>query len=255
MCTDHDSLQLRDAKPFISDGVASGPRLRLIPCSSPTMIPSTFSLSLVASFVLLAGVNAQTTITEFIGVAGLGTPIAVGGAQASAAVVPIGVLSDGKVVFTENAAVTIPGGGVGNGDAIAVQGDNDFEITAVITAVAGGQTGVATIGESCSFAAASASGSGAQAQAQPTGNCVVREDITLLGKGTAVHAATTIVATRSGFATFTVTNALPTLSDAVFDLDSSKTQKGGAAKGLNLRVSMASAVLIGAAFGAATILL
>ncbi|KAJ7055785.1 hypothetical protein C8F01DRAFT_446469 [Mycena amicta] len=207
------------------------------------MISSPFSLGALVLFGLggLQLVNAQTTIiTEFVGVAGTVAP-----AQATASIVPIGVLSDGKIVFTENVAATaIPGAGVGSGDAIVVEDDNGLELTAVITAVAGGQTGVETIGESCSFATASASG------AQPTGNCVVHDDFTLLGKGTAIHAATTVVATRSGFATFTVTSALPTLSDSVFNL-----KKGGAAKGL--RVSMLSAVLpaIGAVLGAAMILL
>ncbi|KAJ7055789.1 hypothetical protein C8F01DRAFT_446495 [Mycena amicta] len=239
-CVELSSCQaIREAMPSLSYPIPYMKAYFRHPRPS-TMISSPFSLGTL--FLLGLGglhlVNAQTTIiTEFVGVAGTA-------AAATPSIVPIGVLSDGKIVFTENVATVtaIPGAGVGTGDAIVVEDDNGLEYTAVITAVADGQTGVVTIGESCSFASASG------AQAQPTGNCFIREDFTILGKGTAIHAATTVVATRSGFATFTVTSALPTLSDSVFNL-----KKGGAAKGL--RVSTLSAVLIGAAFGAAMILL
>ncbi|KAJ7055793.1 hypothetical protein C8F01DRAFT_1157718 [Mycena amicta] len=165
--------------------------------------------------------------------------------RTSGAIVPIGVLSDGRIVFTETAAVTIPGEGVGSGEAIAVQGSNDFEFTAVITAVVGGKTGVATLGESCSFAQAVASGSGSGAQPLATGNCVVDEDFTILGKGTLSRAATTVAVTRSAVATFTIASALPTLGDSVLNL-----KNGGAGLSLTL-----TSVLIGAAFGAAMMLL
>jgi hypothetical protein len=120
---------------------------------------------------------------------------------------------------------------------VAAQGSNDFELTAVVTAQADGQTGVLNIGESCSFAATSASG------AQATGNCAITEDITVLGQGKVVHAATTLAVTRSDFTTLTVPTALPTLSDASLHL------KGGAN---GLRVTFSS-VLVGVAFGAAKI--
>ncbi|KAJ7486768.1 hypothetical protein FB451DRAFT_1363016, partial [Mycena latifolia] len=201
------------------------------------MISSTFSL---VAFSLLGGlqlVNAQTTITAFAPVA-TGDPLPTpAGVQGTGQFAPIGVLSDGKVVFTEHAVATVPGAGVGNFDGVAVQGSNDLEVTAVVTAQVDGQTGVVNIGESCSFAAASASG------AQPTGNCAITEDVTILGQGKALHTATTIAVTRSDFTTLTVPTALPTLSDSSLKL------KGGAN---GLRVTFGS-VLVGVAFGAAKI--
>ncbi|KAF7334986.1 hypothetical protein MVEN_02248800 [Mycena venus] len=196
------------------------------------MFSSTFSLT---PFLLLGGlqlVNAQTTITGFAPVAS-GDPLITPGINT-----PIGVLSDGKVVATEHGVVTVPGEGVGNFDGIVVQGSNDLEGTAVITAQGGGQTEVLNLGESCSFATASASG------AQQTGNCVLVEDVTLLGQGKATHVATTGAVTLSDFTTIIVPSALPTLSDSVLNL------KKGSASGL--RVTFAS-VLVGAAFGAANI--
>ncbi|KAJ7738105.1 hypothetical protein B0H16DRAFT_1570841 [Mycena metata] len=198
------------------------------------MTSSTFSL---VTFLLLGFqlVNAQTTITAFAPAAtgnALPTPA---GVQGTGDFEPIGVLSDGKVVFTEHAVATVPGAGVGNFEGVAVEGSNDFDLTAVLTADANGQTGVLDIAESCSFAAATASG------AQPTGNCAIVEDVTLVGQGKAVHTTVTIAATRSDLTTFTVLTALPTLSDASFKL------KGGAN---GLRVTFAS-VLVGVVFGAA----
>jgi hypothetical protein len=61
-------------------------------------------------------VNAQTTITAFVPVAGgnaLPTPAGVQGTDQFA---PIGILSNGKVVFTDHAVATVPGAGVGNFD-------------------------------------------------------------------------------------------------------------------------------------------
>ncbi|KAJ7786703.1 hypothetical protein B0H14DRAFT_2957813 [Mycena olivaceomarginata] len=164
-------------------------------------------------------VNAQTTITAFVPVAGgnaLPTPAGVQGTDQFA---PIGVLSNGKIVFTDHAVATVPGAGVGNFDGVVAQGSNDFELTAVVTAQVDGAT------------------------AQPTGKCAVTEDITLLGQGKAVHTATTIAVTRSDFTTITVPTALPTLSDASLHL------KGGAN---GLRVTFAS-VWVGVAFGVAKI--
>ncbi|KAJ7926691.1 hypothetical protein B0H13DRAFT_1861943 [Mycena leptocephala] len=201
------------------------------------MPSSTFSL---VAFLLLGGfqlVNAQTTIMAFAPVAP-GDPVPTpAGAQGTGQFTAIGVLSNGNVVFTEHAVATVPGGGVGNLDGIIVEGSNDFELTAVVTGQADGQTGVLNVGESCSFAAASASG------AQPTGNCAVVEDFTILGQGKAVHTATTIAVTRSDFTTFTVPTALPTLGDSSLKL------KGGA-DGLRARFAF---VLVGVAFGAAQI--
>ncbi|KAJ6523636.1 hypothetical protein B0H19DRAFT_1386426 [Mycena capillaripes] len=204
---------------------------------SSTMISSTFSH---VAFLLLGSlqlVNAQTTITAFAPAAtGNPAPTPVG-VQGTGQFSAIGVLSDGKVVFTEHVAVTVPGEGVGNLDGIIVQGSNDLELTAVLTAQGNGQTDVVNMGESCSFAAASASG------AQPTGNCVINEDVTILGQGKAAHTATTIAATRSAVTTLTVPNALPTLSDSSLKL------KSGAN---GLRVTFGS-VLVGVAFGVAKI--
>ncbi|KAJ7366231.1 hypothetical protein DFH08DRAFT_1071798 [Mycena albidolilacea] len=201
------------------------------------MISRTFSL---VAFLLLGGlqlVNAQTTITAFVPVAGANALPTPAGVQGTDQFAPIGVLSNGKVVFTDHAVATVPGAGVGNFDGIVAQGSNDYELTAVVTAQVDGATGVVNVGESCSFAAASASG------AQPTGKCAVTEDITLLGQGKAVHTATTIAVTRSVFTTITVPSALPTLSDASLHL------KGGAN---GLRVTFAS-IWVGVAFGAAKI--
>ncbi|KAF8214265.1 hypothetical protein K438DRAFT_1956351 [Mycena galopus ATCC 62051] len=201
------------------------------------MIPSPFSLVV---FLLLGGlhlVNAQTTITAF-GPVATGDPLPTpAGVQGTGQFAPIGVLSDGKVVFTEHAIATVPGAGVGSLDGIAVEGSNDFELTAVLTAQADGQTGVLNIAESCLFAAGSASG------AQPTGNCAVTENITILGKGQNTEIVTTIAATQSDLTTFIVPSALPTLSDASLKL------KGGAN---GLRASFVS-VLVGVVFGAAKI--
>ncbi|KAJ7926680.1 hypothetical protein B0H13DRAFT_2313178 [Mycena leptocephala] len=176
------------------------------------MTSSTFSL---VAFLLLGGfqlVNAQTTITAFAPVAPSDPVPPPAGVQITGQFAPIGVLSNGNVVFTEHVVATVPGAGVGNFDGIAVEGSNDFELTAVLTAQVDGQTVVVNIGESCSFAAASASG------AQPTGNCAIIKDFTLLGQGQAVHTATTIVATQSDVTTFTVPTALPTLGDSSLKL-------------------------------------
>jgi hypothetical protein len=105
---------------------------------------------------------------------------------------------------------------------IAVQGSNDFELTAVLTAQADGRTGVINIGESCSFAAASTSG------AQPTGNCAIIGDLTILSQGKAVHTTTTITAMCSDFTMFTVPTAFPTLGDSSLNL------KGGANGGVQM---------------------
>ncbi|KAJ7763752.1 hypothetical protein B0H16DRAFT_1527129 [Mycena metata] len=199
------------------------------------MTSSTFSL---VAFLLLGFqlVNAQTTITAFAAAAGNALPTPAG-VQGSGDLEPIGILSDGRVVFTEHAVATIPGEGVGNVEGVVVQGSNDLDLTAVVTVNANGQTGVVDIAESCSFAAATASG------AQETGNCAIVEDITLVGQGKAVHTAVTIAATRSDVTTFTVASALPTLSAASLKL------KGGAN---GLRVTFTS-VLVGVVFGAARI--
>jgi hypothetical protein len=238
------------------------------------MTSSTFSL---VAFLLLGGfqlgmsflaqtcsvlntvplVNAQTTITAFAPVAPSDPVPPPAGVQITGQFAPIGVLSNGNVVFTEHVVATVPGAGVGNFDGkfhialqiflftdsawlilgIAVEGSNDFELTAVLTAQVDGQTVAVNIGESCSFAAASASG------AQPTGNCAIIKDFTLLGQGQAVHTATTIVATQSDVTTFTVPTALPTLGDSSLKLK-------GRADGLRVPFTF---VLVGVAFGAAQI--
>ncbi|KAF7363249.1 hypothetical protein MVEN_00678000 [Mycena venus] len=200
------------------------------------MFSSTFPLVPVLLFGGLQLVKAQTTITAFAAEpAAGGDPVpTIAGLQGTGQFAPIGVLSDGKVVFTQHAVATIPGAGVGNVDGIAVEGSNVLEVTAVVTAQADGHTGVLNIGESCSFAAG----------AQATGNCAIVEDLTILGQGQDIRTATTIAVTRSDFTTLTVPTALPTLGDASLNL-----KKGGAN---GLRVTFAS-VLVGVAFGAAKI--